>query len=197
MSLRYYLHFKLKVVSCFYSNINAIEYRRKMSYNWNSQKYRNSYGFNIEKINSNNSRFHAIYFLDNLTGSLLLSNKYTSDTKFSSHEDLISGFLNALNLFMNEIKPESEDDEIQEVNFRESRILYERRGRLSVIGITKKTNLSAERTILRQIMEDFYNKFEFAIRNFNGNIDPSILQYKKRLENLNLNDLYKMDNYMI
>jgi hypothetical protein len=97
---------------------------------------------------------------------------------------------------MSEIKPESENDEIQEVNFRESRILYERKGRLSVIGISKKTNLNAERVILRQIMEDFYHKFEYSIKNFNGNIDPSILQYKKRLENMNLNDLYKIDNYL-
>ncbi|MCK4382497.1 MAG: hypothetical protein KAW66_04305 [Candidatus Lokiarchaeota archaeon] len=162
-----------------------------MSYKWNNQNLEKSYGFNLEKINSSNNRFHAIYFLDNLTGSLLLSNKYTDNSKFSSYEDLISGFLNALNLFMNEIKPESVDDEVQEVNFRESRILYERKGRLSVIGITKKTNLQAERVILRQIMEDFYYKFESIIKNFNGNIDPSILQYKKRLENMNLNELFK------
>jgi len=162
-----------------------------MSYKWTNKNLEKSYGFNLEKINSSNNRFHAIYFLDNLTGSLLLSNKYTDNSKFSSYEDLISGFLNALNLFMNEIKPESVDDEIQEVNFRESRILYERKGRLSVIAITKKTNLQVERVILRQIMEDFYNKFEYAIRNFNGNIDPSILQYKKRLENMNLNELFK------
>ena len=164
-----------------------------MSYKWNNQNLEKSYGFNLEKINSSNNRFHAIYFLDNLTGSLLLSNKYTDNSKFSSYEDLISGFLNALNLFMNEIKPESVDDEIQEVNFRESRILYERKGRLSVIGITKKTNLQAERVILRQIMEDFYYKFESIIKNFNGNIDPSILQYKKRLENMNLNELFKFN----
>jgi len=162
-----------------------------MSYKWNNQNPEKSYGFNLEKINSSNNRFHAIYFLDNLTGSLLLSNKYTDNSKFSSYEDLISGFLNALNLFMNEIKPESVDDEVQEVNFRESRILYERKGRLSVIGITKKTNLQAERVILRQVMEDFYYKFESIIKNFNGNIDPSILQYKKRLENMNLNELFK------
>ena len=162
-----------------------------MSYKWNNQNLEKSYRFNLEKINSSNNRFHAIYFLDNLTGSLLLSNKYTDNSKFSSYEDLISGFLNALNLFMNEIKPESVDDEVQEVNFRESRILYERKGRLSVIGITKKTNLQAERVILRQIMEDFYYKFESIIKNFNGNIDPSILQYKKRLENMNLNELFK------
>ena len=162
-----------------------------MSNKWNNKNLKKSYGFKLEKINPSNNRFHAIYFLDNLTGSLLLSNKYTDNSKFSSYEDLISGFLNALNLFMNEIKPESVDDEIQEVNFRESRILYERKGRLSVIGITKKTNLQAERVILRQVMEDFYYKFESVIKNFNGNIDPSILQYKKRLENMNLNELIK------
>ncbi len=162
-----------------------------MSYKWTNKNLDKSYGFKLEKINPSNNRFHAIYFLDNLTGSLLLSNKYSDNTKFSSYEDLISGFLNALNLFINEIKPESVDDEIQEVNFRESRILYERRGRLSVIAITKKTNLQVERVILRQIMEDFYNQFEYEIKNFNGNIDPSILQYKKRLENMNLNELFK------
>jgi hypothetical protein len=43
-------------------------------------------------------------------------------------------------------------------------------------------------------MEDFYNKFEFAIKNFNGNIDPSILQYKKRLKNMDLNELFKFNN---
>jgi hypothetical protein len=164
-----------------------------MSYKWNNKITEKSYGFNINAIDVSNNRFHAIYFLDNLTGSLLLSNKYSNNSKFSSHEDLISGFLNALNLFMSEIKPESEDDEIQEVNFRESRILYERRGRLSVIAISKKTNLQVERVILRQIMEDFYSKFESSIRNFNGNIDPSILQYKKRLKNIDFNELSNFD----
>ncbi|MBY9016236.1 MAG: hypothetical protein KGD68_11130 [Candidatus Lokiarchaeota archaeon] len=164
-----------------------------MSYKWINKNLERTYGFDIERINSDDNRFHAIYFLDNITGSLLLSKKYTCNTKFSSHDDLISGFLNALNLFMSEIKPESMNDEIQEVNFKESRILYERRGRLSVIGISKKTNLQVERVILHQIMEDFYYKFESAIRNFNGNIDPSILQYKKRLENMNLNTLFKFD----
>ncbi|HUW91511.1 MAG TPA: hypothetical protein VMV43_13455 [Candidatus Nanopelagicaceae bacterium] len=164
-----------------------------MSYKWINKNLEKTYGFNIERINSDDNRFHAIYFLDNITGSLLLSKKYTRNTKFSSHDDLISGFLNALNLFMSEIKPESMNDEIQEVNFKESRILYERRGRLSVIGISKKTNLQVERVILHQIMEDFYYKFESAIRNFNGNIDPSILQYKKRLENMNLNTFFKFD----
>ncbi len=164
-----------------------------MSNRWINKNIEKSCGFNLEKISLDDNRFDAIYFLDNISGSLLLSKKYTNNSKFSSHEDLISGFLNALNLFISEIKPESMNDEIQEVNFKESRILYERRGRLSVIAISKKTNLQVERVILHQIMEDFYYRFESAIRNFNGNVDPSILQYKKRLENMNLNSLFKFD----
>jgi len=167
-----------------------------MTHKWINTSLEKTYGFKIEKIDSDDNRFHAIYFLDNISGSLLLSKKYSHNAKFSSHEDLISGFLNALNLFMSEIKSEPMDDEIQEVNFKESRILYERRGRLSVIAISKKTNLQVERAILHQIMEDFYFRFESTIRNFNGNVDPSILQYKKRLENMNLNTLFKFDVHL-
>jgi len=167
-----------------------------MSYRWINKNSEKTHGFNLDRFNSDDNRFHAIYFLDNISGSLLLSKKYTPNARFSSHEDLISGFLNALNLFISEIKPESMNDEIQEVNFKESRILYERRGRLSVIAISKKTNLQVERVILHQIMEDFYYRFESAIRNFNGSIDPSILQYKKRLENMNLNKLFKFDVHL-
>ncbi len=97
-----------------------------MSYRWINKNSEKTHGFNLDRFNSDDNRFHAIYFLDSTTGSLLLSKKYTQNTKFFSHEDLISGFLNALNLFISEIKPESMNDEIQEVNFKESRILYER-----------------------------------------------------------------------
>jgi hypothetical protein len=167
-----------------------------MSYKWNNRSIKTTYGFKLEELNSDENRFYALYFLDNLTGSLMLSKKYTNKTKFLSHGDLISGFLNALNQFITELNPGSINDEIQEINFKETRILYERKGRLSVIAITKKTNLQVERVILHQIMEDFYNKFEYAINHFNGNIDPSILKYKKRLENMNFNSLFKFDIHL-
>jgi len=161
-----------------------------MSFNWNNNRSYESFGFKKDNFFFNKSRFHAIYFLDNLTGSLLLSNRYSSNTSFSTNEDLISGFLNALNLFINEIKPDNRHDEIQEINFKESRILYEKKGRLMVIGITKKTNLEIERMILHQILQDFYSKFEYSINNFNGIIDPSISLYKKRLENMDFNKFH-------
>ncbi|GAG68933.1 unnamed protein product, partial [marine sediment metagenome] len=43
-----------------------------MSYNWNNRGIEKTYGFKLEKLNSNENRFYALYFLDNLTGSLLL-----------------------------------------------------------------------------------------------------------------------------
>jgi len=165
-----------------------------MSLNWNNTTNSKTYGFSKHKLNYNESRFYALYFLDNLTGSLLLSNQYSDDSCFSSNEDLISGFLTALNLFIKEIKPGARDEEIQEINFKETRLLYERRGRLLVIAISKKTNLQIEREILRQIVQDFYTRFEQNINRFNGIIDPSILNYKKRLENMNLNNLFNFSD---
>jgi hypothetical protein len=50
-----------------------------------------------------------------------------------------------------------------------------------------------ERGILREIMEDFYIRFKNFINNFNGAITPSIRNYKKRLENMNLNSLFKFN----
>jgi hypothetical protein len=164
-----------------------------MSFRRNNQNSNKTFGFPIEKINIHESRFHAIYFLDNLTGALLLSKKYTDNSEFSSNEDLISGFLNALNLFIKEIKSPSINDEIQEINFQETRLLYARRERLLVIAITKKTNLQIERGILNEIVNDFYKRFENSINQFNGIIDPQIKMYKKRLENINLNTLYRFD----
>ena len=153
------------------------------------------YGFTPEKIDLQKSRFHAIYFLDNLTGALFLSKKYTKDSEFSSNEDLISGFLNALNLFIKEIKSKSKSDEIQEINFQETRLLYARKERLLVIAITRKTNLQIERGILNEIVEDFYSRFKTSINQFNGIIDPRIESYKKRLDNINLNSLFRFNIY--
>lgn len=170
--------------SCFNRKTFKIFRFFKMSY------YRNkiNHGFDLERYRNRDNCFEAIYFLDNLSGSLFLSNKYAGKTKLFSNEDLVCGFLNALNHFIKELKPDSKDDEIQEINFKETRILYERKGRLSVIAVSKKTNLEIERLMLHGIMEDFYYNFENSIRNFNGIIDPSIQNYKRRLQNLNFFD---------
>ncbi len=146
-----------------------------------------SYGFGIKQQEANSNRFLAIYFLDKLTGSLLLSKEYSLNPNSAIDVDLIGGFLNALYLFIKEVKPGSKSEEIQEINFDETRILYERYGRLLVVAITRKTNLTIERSILKQIVHDFYSRFEGSINHFDGRIEPSILNYKKRLEISNLN----------
>ena len=147
----------------------------------------NSFGFK-EHIKFNNSRFHAIYFIDSITGALLVSKKFSSSLsgEFGLYEtdgDLISGFLNAINMFIREIK-KNEYEEIQEINFSDTRILYENRGRLLCIGITKKTDLKIERDMLQEIIQDFYDRFENEINHFNGFITPAIMNYKLRLNSL-------------
>jgi hypothetical protein len=151
----------------------------------------NKFGFKLDKYNSQECRFHAIYFIDYETGALLVSNRYTNSLSFL-REDLISSFLNAINLFINEVNS-GENEELQEINFKGTRILYEREGRLLAIAITKKTNLQIERGILREVMEDFYIRFKTFINNFNGAISPSIRDYKKRLRSMNLNSLFKFN----
>ena len=146
-------------------------------------------GFNLEKLDPKECRFHALYFIDNESGALLVSNRYSDNIGFLK-DDLISSFLNAINLFINEFK-EGDNEELQEINFSDTRILYEREGRLLAIAITKKTNLQVERGILREIVEDFYIRYKNFIINFNGELDPDVLGYKKRLKNMNLNSLFK------
>ncbi len=148
-----------------------------------------NYGFKRESIFRNEDRFHAIYLVDSVSGSVLVSNSYSDNKILSdSSEDLISSFLNAMNMFMKEIKTDQKD-EIQEVNFKDSRILYEQKGRLMCIGITKKTDLRVERAILHDVLTDFYQKFQREIDQFKGLITPEILRYKKNLETLLQHDI--------
>jgi len=159
-----------------------------MSFKWSKKTIDKTYGFKLEQFNSENNMFHAIYFIDSISGAVLVSNKYSN--MLDTDDDLISGFLVAMNMFIREIGKDK-SEEIEEINFRGSRILYERKGRLLCVGVSKKTNLQIERGILHQILDDFYNKFEFQINRFNGVIDPAILDYKKQLKNLNLNNTFK------
>ena len=118
-----------------------------MSMKWNkyinksidNETVDNSFGFKRQIAFDN--RFHAIYFVDSLTGSLLISNKFSDKSSLTeTDEDLISSFLNAINMFIKEIQT-NKNDEIQEINFKDTRILYEKKGRMLCIGITKKTPL--------------------------------------------------------
>ncbi|HEY0089220.1 MAG TPA: hypothetical protein VGB37_10265 [Candidatus Lokiarchaeia archaeon] len=156
---------------------------------WNDNSTNRGYGFNLEQISPRESIFHAIYFVDSLTGALLVSNKYSIGLS-DKNEDLISGFLNAINMFIREIK-NNKNDEIQEINFRDSRILYEKMGRLLCIVISKKTELHVERQIIHEILNDFYYRFENEINNFNGYIDKKIINYQFVLKNLDLNLFHK------
>ena len=156
-----------------------------------SQMIRKEHGINYIKKShshyysnelSSDFRFKAIYFLDNVTGTLLLCKKYKLLNDDESKDDLIGGFLSALNMFIKEINIDDDEEEIREINFKKTRILYDRKGRLSLIAITNKTNLILERKILHNLLLNFYNKYESYISNFNGRMNPSFQNFKKILD---------------
>lgn len=161
----------------------------RMTLKWDCKKENNNFGFKLNDLEPNESRFHAIYFVDRISGAVLVSNQYSKKSIFSEgYEDLISSFLSAINMFIKELNNDKE--EIQEINFKDTRILYESRGRLVCIGISKKTDLYSERKILHNILNDFYSKFENEINRFNGIIEPKILNYKFKLSrDLNANSI--------
>ncbi|MHA1804548.1 MAG: hypothetical protein ACTSU4_08425 [Promethearchaeota archaeon] len=144
------------------------------------------HGFQLKDLNGNENGalFHAIYFIDEFTGSLLVSrnNPYTTGFFAEKKEDLISSFLSAMNMFINEIKKDGLREEIQEINFKDTRLLYQRKGRILCIGISNKQDLEVERALLNKIMNDFYYRFEIQINTFNGVIDPAIQRYSHELE---------------
>ena len=76
-------------------------------------KINRNYGFSSEKINPQENLFHAIYFLDYETGALLVSNRFSNNLSFLK-DDLICSFLNAINLFINELK-EGGNEEQKEI----------------------------------------------------------------------------------
>jgi hypothetical protein len=123
---------------------------------------------------------------------LLVSNRYSKDLSVLG-DDLICSFLNAINLFINELN-EGVNEELREITFKGTRILYEREGRLLVIAVSRKIDLQVERTILREILEDFYLRFKKDINRFNGAITPGIINYKKRLEGMDLNSVSKFNS---
>ncbi|MFX1340485.1 MAG: hypothetical protein ACFFDK_17890 [Promethearchaeota archaeon] len=166
-----------------------------MSFKWKNDSIKRNFGFYIEQLNFKENRFHAIYFVDSLTGALLLSKRYSSGNNYGlteTDDDLISNFLNAINMFIREIRTNKEE-EIQEINFKDTRILYEKKGRLLCVGITKKTNVNVERAILHELLKDFYYRFEDIIQYFKGYVPPEIINYKNRLESIDLNSLFKFD----
>lgn len=145
----------------------------------------NSNRFKYSHIETDYNRFHAIFLIDAKSGLTFLSKKFSAgfDQYDEFNEDLISGFLNAINYFVREINSASES--IQEINFKNSRILYDQVGRLMVIAISKKTDIVVERKIISNILDDFYNSYKFNIENFKGNIQV-FKKFRSNLERYHL-----------
>jgi len=71
-------------------------------------------------------------------------------------EDLISNFLIALNLFIKEIN-EDNNEEIQDINFKETRILYERMQK-DKKTIEQRPNLTDEKDPFQEMLDTVKNR---------------------------------------
>jgi hypothetical protein len=124
-----------------------------------------------------NGLFHAIFFIDANSGLTLLSQTF-SQTQYD--EDLISGMLRALDSFINHLCYSNQVEIIQEINFKGSRIVYERVGPVIGAAISKKQNQDMEHFVLKTILEDFYQQCGSYLIPFFGNVVP-FHQYRNRL----------------
>ncbi len=127
--------------------------------------------------------FHAIYIIDSNSGLTLLAQNYSNR---SFDDDLMSGMLKALESFISHLAYADEYERIQEINFLGSRIIYERKGPIMAVGISKKTDEQQEHAMLNRILTEFQDRFSYYFNGFVGNIKP-FQDFKPRLEELGQN----------
>ena len=124
----------------------------------------------------------------NESGSLLF-NWHPKGAKESGDDDLLSGFLTAINSFATHERGE----DIKSLKLRETNILFEKHDgliqKITFVITTKKYELiELLHLFIHEIMDQFVTEFEENLNNeFDGNITP----YKKFEENVNqiLHDL--------
>jgi hypothetical protein len=143
--------------------------------------------------------FNAIYIIDGKSGLTLLAQNY-SDRPYD--DDLMSGMVKALECFISYLANANGVEKVQEINFQGCRILYERKGPIMAVAISKKTDQSLEHQVLGAILDEFYGRFERFLEGFVGNIAP-FKEFLPRLEQLgrefpkNIHDLERVQKEMI
>jgi hypothetical protein len=133
-----------------------------------------------------NCPFHAIFFMDNSSGVTLLGQNY-SQRQFD--DDLISGMIKALESFIDHLSYSSSYELVQEINFQGTRILYERKGSVMAVAISKKIDPDLEHRLLNKILDEFYTKYERFLNNtFIGNVLP-FQDFRGHIQNIGFGDL--------
>jgi len=129
-----------------------------------------------EILPKNSIPFHSIYLIDGETGVEYVSKNYSEN---NYDVNVITGVFKALESFINHLAYSDKYEHLQEVNFNELRIVYERynpafgKKSLLCVGISKKDeDPKIEHAFLQKIVIDFYNVYEQVIQHFQGDVMP-------------------------
>jgi len=124
--------------------------------------------------------------MDNKSGVTLLGQNYS---RRQYDDDLISGMIKALESFIDHLSYSSTYECVQEINFQGTRILYERKGPVMAVAISKKCDPELEHRLLNQVLAEFYSKYEPFLNNtFIGNVLP-FQDFRSRIQNIGFGDL--------
>jgi len=122
--------------------------------------------------------------IDSVSGVELISYEYAR-TQTVIDINAISGLLNALEMFINNLAYCSQYERVQEINFQGTRIVYEHytlasHGVLCVGISNKQYPAPLEHFLLKEIVMEFSSCFQRQLVNFHGNVQP-FRTFTKRL----------------
>ncbi|MHA1522036.1 MAG: hypothetical protein ACTSRK_17815 [Promethearchaeota archaeon] len=133
----------------------------------------NHYPSHNPNHNSNNP-FFAIFILDSNSGVELVSHSF-ENPRIDLDVDALSGMFKALELFINNMAYSDQFEAVQEINFHEKRIVYERYGppnhQILCVGVSRKViSTKKEHYVLKAIVRDFYETYRPQLQNFVGEV---------------------------
>jgi hypothetical protein len=122
------------------------------------------------------SPFYSVYIIDALSGVELISYEY-AQTQTVIDINAISGLLNALEMFINNLAYCSQYERVQDINFQGTRIVYEHytissHGVLCVGISNKQDPAPLEHFLLKEIVMEFASCYRRQLVNFRGNVQP-------------------------
>ena len=130
-------------------------------------------------MNNATLAFHSVFIIDKMTTTSLVSRHYSKGALKSNNIDdsMVSGMVQALESFVGHLAYSTEyKDQLQEINFGSSRIIYDRlqgiRPLIAVAFTTKNISPELEHEILQNMLVNFHTEYNPVLRNFRGNVNP-------------------------
>ncbi len=113
--------------------------------------------------------FQAIFLIDEQTSLCLISKNYSEEV---FDDNLIAGMLKALELFISHVSIAGHGDQVREINYDSTRVIFDRVGaHRNILGVAisnKLMPLPADHQILHEICVDFSEQYDHLLKHFYG-----------------------------